>query len=122
MWGNCNIICELLAYYKDTCKEIPQLQTIALDRYLITNVIPKILPIIHEQPPKRYKIDKLNIIQTSFLLQEIMNTKSNEDILINKKYQFWKNIFSVQNEYNGNTKRKIITILGIKIKFKIRNK
>ena len=32
-----------------------------------------------------------------------------------------ENIFSIKNHYNNNKKYKIITILGIKIKFKTRN-
>ena len=34
---------------------------------------------------------------------------------------FWQQIFSVKNEYSNNIKHKVITILGIKIKFKVKN-
>ena len=40
----------------------------------------------------------------------------------NKKIKFWQKCFSVQNEYSNKKLHKIIYILGIKIKFKVKNK
>ena len=39
-----------------------------------------------------------------------------------KKDNILKRIFSVENKYSNNAKHKIITILGLKFIFKIRNK
>ena len=43
------------------------------------------------------------------LLQEVQSSE----------YKFLQKIFSIKNEYNNSIKRKVITILGIKIKFKV---
>lgn len=42
--------------------------------------------------------------------------------LFKQTTHFIQNIFSIKNEYSKNTKRKVIVLLGIKMKFKIKTK
>lgn len=55
-------------------------------------------------------------------MKELQYEKKEIDKIKNKeKFNILQNIFSVRNEYSKNIKHKIITILGIKIKFKVKN-
>ena len=125
-----DIICEIIGYYKKIKSQISELQKIACNRYLIPQVMENILPIINSYTSCLFDVkDSLYTIQNSLLLNEILYNRNNiqEMILtpaptvepiIPKKQNIFCKIFSCKNEYYEDTKHKVLTLLGIKIKFK----
>lgn len=78
------------------------------------------LPLTHKE---LYKIDeKLANIRRKYEEAYLLNLNKRFEDKKKKKKQQFENIFSVKNEYQNNVKRKIITILGTKIKKKCKKR
>ena len=72
-----------------------------------------------EELEKHKEIYKLYKINEDDLLHKWVNYKIKSKTRKNSTTLFLKQIFSVRNEYRDNTKRKIFTIFGIKLSFRV---
>ena len=92
-----DIICEILAYYKDTLLEMDKIQEIARQRYSLSQNINNILAIVENMPNNKLEITeeiKLNLTQNCFLFEQTLNT--NKYLKYNKhKYKYIQNVIKL---------------------------
>lgn len=124
------ILNDIKNQYQNTIQIRKSLNNIAYDRYSIDKQVNKILDILNNSSKDKYTLETDDLIMATqyefmcnvgmqnfnrikCLSYEIDNIHKSSD-----KKLILQNLFSVKNEYSNNKKHKILTILGIKMKFK----